>query len=215
MKKLGNVLHGLKEELTGLAGVMLASERMNTQRCIGKDLDTTKTIIDQDVEKEELTQEELNKLGKEISTIAKEIKGISGVMLTSERINTQRCIGKDLDTTKTIIDQSVDKEEFTEEEISNLVEEAKNMVDTMLVSERINSQRCIGKDLDTTKTIIDPKEAKKEIDKEEIGKKEIEKLVHELKGLLAEMLVSERINSQRCIGKDLDTTKTIIDNNKK
>ncbi len=164
MKKLGNVLHGLKEELTGLAGVMLASERINTQRCIGKDLDTTKTIIDQDVEKEELTQEELNKLGKEISTIAKEIKGISGVMLTSERINTQRCIGKDLDTTKTIIDQ---------------------------------------------------KEVKKEIDKEEIGKKEIEKLVHELKGLLAEMLVSERINSQRCIGKDLDTTKTIIDNNKK
>lgn len=33
-----------------------------------------------------------------------------------------------------------------------------------------------------------------------------------LKGIMNHLLVGERINSQRCLAKDLNTTKTIIDN---
>lgn len=36
----------IKEIFQGLIGQLLVSERTNTQRCIAKDLDTTKTIID-------------------------------------------------------------------------------------------------------------------------------------------------------------------------
>lgn len=35
-----------------------------------------------------------------------------------------------------------------------------------------------------------------------------------LKGVTSCMLTSERINSQRCLAKDIDTTKTIIEHNK-
>lgn len=38
------------------------------------------------------------------------------------------------------------------------------------------------------------------------------KVVNILKGIGNFLLVSERLNSQRCIAKDIDTTKTIIDN---
>lgn len=38
--------------------------------------------------------------------------------------------------------------------IKNMV---KDVFKFMLVSERMNSQRCLAKDLDTTKTIVDPK----------------------------------------------------------
>lgn len=31
------------------------------------------------------------------------------------------------------------------------------------------------------------------------------------KGILIQMLALERINTQRCLGKDMDMTKTIID----
>mgnify|MGYP001562231982 CR=1 FL=1 len=40
----------------------------------------------------------------------------------------------------------------------------------------------------------------------------INKLAKTLKGISKYLLVSERINSQKCLAKDLDTTKTIIDN---
>ncbi len=206
MKKLNEVLQSLKNDLSGLLGVMLVSERENSQRCIAKDLDTTKTIIDHKNESEEFNQEDLNKIGKEIQKITEEIKGMANVMLVSERINSQNCTARDLDTTKTILDIENEKYEFTEEEVKHLVDEAKKVVDTILVSERVNSQRCTAKDLDTTKTIIEHSD-----NKEEINKNDVENVVNELKGIVNEMLISERINSQRCIAKDLDTTKTIID----
>lgn len=37
------------------------------------------------------------------------------------------------------------------------------------------------------------------------------KLLNAIKGISAQLLVNERINSQRCIAKDRDTTKTIIE----
>ncbi|HSQ88210.1 hypothetical protein [Romboutsia sp.] len=37
------------------------------------------------------------------------------------------------------------------------------------------------------------------------------KLTNTLKGISNYLLVNERINSQRCLAKDIDTTKTIID----
>ncbi len=206
MKKLNEVLQSLKNDLSGLLGVMLVSERENSQRCIAKELDTTKTIIDHKDESGEFNQDDLNKIGKEIHKLTEEIKGMANVMLVSERINSQNCTAKELDTTKTILDVKNEKYEFTEEEVKNLVEEAKKVVDTILVSERINSQRCIAKELDTTKTIIDQSD-----NKEEINKHDVENVVNELKGIVNEMLISERINSQRCVAKELDTTKTIID----
>ncbi|MDK2564869.1 hypothetical protein QOZ84_15140 [Romboutsia sedimentorum] len=206
MKKLNEVLQSLKNDLSGLLGVMLVSERENSQRCIAKELDTTKTIIDHKDESEEYNQDDLNKIGKEIHKLTEEIKGMANVMLVSERINSQNCTAKELDTTKTILDVKNEKYEFTEEEVKHLVEEAKKVVDTILVSERINSQRCTAKDVDTTKTIIEHTD-----NKEEINKHDVENVVNELKGIVNEMLISERINSQRCIAKELDTTKTIID----
>ncbi len=206
MKKLNEVLQSLKNDLSGLMGVMLVSERENSQRCIAKELDTTKTIIDHKDESGEFNQDDLNKIGKEIHKLTEEIKGMANVMLVSERINSQNCTAKELDTTKTILDVKNEKYEFTEEEVKHLVEEAKKVVDTILVSERINSQRCTAKELDTTKTIIEHTD-----NKEEINKHDVENVVNELKGIVNEMLISERINSQRCIAKELDTTKTIID----
>lgn len=38
--------------------------------------------------------------------------------------------------------------------IKNIV---KDVFQFMLTSERINSQRCLSKEIDTTKTIVDPK----------------------------------------------------------
>ncbi|WP_270942769.1 hypothetical protein [Romboutsia lituseburensis] len=210
MKKVSVVLENLKDELSGLLNVMLVSERMNSQRCIAKDVDTTKTIIDHKDESEEFSQEDLNKIGVEIGKLTQELKGMANEMLVSERINSQRCIAKDIDTTKTIVDQNDNKTEFTKEEINKLAEEAKQLVNTMLVSERINSQRCIAKDVDTTKTIIEHDNKK-----EEVNQTDINTLIKELKGIVAEMLVSERINSQRCVAKDVDTTKTIIDHKNK
>ncbi len=43
------------------------------------------------------------------------------------------------------------------DELDNLVEEVKGLIGTMLISERMNTQRCIAKDRDTTKTIVDHK----------------------------------------------------------
>ncbi len=48
----------------------------------------------------------------------------------------------------------------------------------------------------------------------EIDKSEISKLAEELKTLMNTLLVGERLNTQRCIAKDIDTTKTIIDHKK-
>jgi len=209
MKKLNEVLKSLNEDLSGLLSTMLISERMNSQKCIAKDLDTTKTIIDHKDESEELNQEDLNKIGKELYKLTKDIKGMANTILISERMNSQRCIAKDMDTTKTIIDAKNKNKEFTEKEVEHLVQEAKKVVETMLMSERMNSQKCIAKDIDTTKTIIEY-----ENKKEEINKNELEKVVSELKGIVNEMLMSERMNSQRCIAKDIDTTKTIIEQKK-
>ncbi|WGX75102.1 hypothetical protein QJS64_13580 [Paraclostridium bifermentans] len=47
MRKLHKSLTNLVENLKGVGGELLVSERLNTQRCIAKDIDTTKTIIDQ------------------------------------------------------------------------------------------------------------------------------------------------------------------------
>lgn len=41
--------------------------------------------------------------------------------------------------------------------LNNLKDELSNLLKMMLVSERINSQRCLNQDLDTSKTIIDHK----------------------------------------------------------
>ncbi|MGL6106909.1 hypothetical protein [Romboutsia sp.] len=39
----------------------------------------------------------------------------------------------------------------------------------------------------------------------------INKITKALKGITNHLLVNERINSQRCVAKEIDTTKTIID----
>ncbi|WP_274541842.1 hypothetical protein [Romboutsia weinsteinii] len=39
-----------------------------------------------------------------IKQISKTIKGVSKFILVNERINSQRCVAKNLDTTKTIFD---------------------------------------------------------------------------------------------------------------
>ena len=44
-----------------------------------------------------------SKKGKE--DIIKSLKDLSKFLLTNERINSQRCVTKDIDTTKTIIDK--------------------------------------------------------------------------------------------------------------
>lgn len=37
------------------------------------------------------------------------------------------------------------------------------------------------------------------------------KILSTIKGISAFLLVNERINSQRCVAKDIDTTKTILE----
>ncbi|WP_042273542.1 hypothetical protein [[Clostridium] dakarense] len=209
MKNLKEGLISLKEELLGLLNTMLVSERINSQRCVAKDIDTTKTILNHKDESEEFTQQDLDIIGKELQSLTKEIKGIANTILVSERINSQRCVAKDIDTTKTILNHKNGSEEFTAEEIKELADEAKGIINTILVSERINSQRCVAKDIDTTKTILNPKDETKEV-----NKKDIDSLIKELKDIVNMMLVSERVNSQRCVAKDIDTTKTIIENHK-
>ena len=39
----------------------------------------------------------------------------------------------------------------------NILKSLKDLSDFLLVNERINSQRCVAKNIDTTKTIIDKK----------------------------------------------------------
>ena len=41
--------------------------------------------------------------------------------------------------------------------LNNLKDESCNLLKMILVSERINSQRCLNQDLDTSKTILDHK----------------------------------------------------------
>ena len=207
MKNLKETLNGLAGELTGLLNTMLVSERINSQRCVAKDLDTTKTILNYKDGSEEFSQEDLNLIGQELESLTTEIKGIANTMLTSERINSQRCVAKDIDTTKTIFDSEEEVKDFSESDIKELTDEAKGIVNAMLTSERINSQRCVAKDIDTTKTIFDATDKS-----EEVNKKDIENIIEELKDLVKMMLVSERVNSQRCVSKDVDTTKTIFDN---
>ena len=153
-------------------------------------------------------------LNKSLNNLKDEMSNLLKMMLVSERINSQRCLNQNLDTSKTIIDHKETSEEFTEEEIDHLIKEGKRLLDMMLVSERINSQRCLNQDLDTTKTIIDHVE-KIEDDKPhsqlKIKKIELENIINQIKGILNEMFILERINSQRCLNQDLDTTKTIID----
>lgn len=209
MKNLKEGLISLKEELLGLLNTMLVSERINSQRCVAKDIDTTKTILNHKDESEEFTQHDLDIIGKELQSLTKEIKGIANTILVSERVNSQRCVAKDVDTTKTILNHKDESEEFTTEQIKDLADEAKGIINTILVSERINSQRCVAKDIDTTKTILNHKDESKEV-----NKKDIEILMQELKGIVKMMLVSERVNSQRCVAKDIDTTKTILENHK-
>ncbi|WP_343348774.1 hypothetical protein [Terrisporobacter petrolearius] len=212
--KLNNALSHLKEELSDLLSMMLVSERINSQRCLNQNIDTSKTIIDHKDTSEEFSQKDLNAIGLEIYKLATEIKGMYNMMLVSERINSQRCLNKDLDTSKTIIDHKNTSDEFTEEEVDILIQETRKLVDTMLVSERTNSQRCLNKDLDTSRTIIDHKEKldnSKQVAKGKTKKQELENTIQELKGILNEMLISERINSQRCLNQDIDTSKTIID----
>ena len=61
MQKINEVLKSFKDELKGIMDTMLVSERMNSQRCIAKDVDTTKTIIDQK-ENENVDINEIEKL---------------------------------------------------------------------------------------------------------------------------------------------------------
>ena len=151
---------------------------------------------------------------KSLNNLKDELGNLLKMILVSERVNSQRCLNQDLDTTKTIIEHKETSEEFTEEEVDNLLKEAKRLLDMMLVSERINSQRCLNQDLDTTKTIIEHVE-KIENDKHHLKledkKLELDKVINQIKGILNEMLILERINSQRCLNQDLDTSKTIID----
>lgn len=154
------------------------------------------------------------KLNNALSHLKEELSDLLSMMLVSERINSQRCLNQDLDTSKTIIDHKNTSEEFTEDEVDILIQETRKLVDTMLVSERTNSQRCLNQDLDTSKTIIDYKEKSdnsKQAAKGKTKKQELENTIQELKGILNEMLISERINSQRCLNQDIDTSKTIID----
>ena len=212
--KLNNTLGHLKNELSDLLSMMLVSERTNSQRCLNQNLDTSKTIIDHKDDSEDFSQKDLNAIGLEIYKLATEVKGMYNMMLVSERINSQRCLNQNLDTSKTIIDHKDTSEEFSEEEVDSLIEETRKLVDTMLVSERTNSQRCLNKDIDTSKTIIEHKgesQDNKKPEKDKTKKQELENTIQELKGILNEMLISERINSQRCLNQDLDTSKTIID----
>ncbi|MGL5348808.1 MAG: hypothetical protein ACRDA3_15775 [Peptostreptococcaceae bacterium] len=39
----------------------------------------------------------------------------------------------------------------------------------------------------------------------------LDKITNAVKGILNFILVNERINSQRCVAKDIDTTKTVIE----
>ncbi|AUN14749.1 Uncharacterised protein [[Clostridium] sordellii] len=203
MQKINEVLKSFKDELKGIMDTMLVSERMNSQRCIAKDRDTTKTIIDRKEEPKQLSQSEMNKLHKELSKLVEDLKGIGGELLISERLNTQRCIAKDVDTTKTIIDQK-ENENVDINEIEKLAEEAKGLVNTMVNEEKLNTETDIDKDINTTETIMDEE---KNLENTE----EFNKLIEELKTLMSTMLVGERLNTQRCLGKDMDTTKTIID----
>ncbi|GAA0714974.1 hypothetical protein GCM10008904_31330 [Paraclostridium ghonii] len=198
MKKINELLKEFKDELKGIMDTMLVSERLNSQRCIAKDIDTTKTIIDHKEEKRELDQQEMKKLHKSLTNLVENLKGIGAELLVSERLNTQRCIAKDIDTTKTIIDKKED-ENVSMEEIERLASEARGLVDTML-NEKIDST----KEIDANKTIV-------ERDKNLENTEEFHSLVDELKTLMSTMLVGERLNTQRCIAKDVDTTKTIID----
>ncbi|WP_373600899.1 hypothetical protein [Paraclostridium bifermentans] len=207
MKRINDVLKSFKDELKGIMDTMLVSERINSQRCLAKDIDTTKTIIDQkEHEKRELTQGEMNKIHKELSKLVEDLKGIAGELLVSERLNTQRCLAKDIDTTKTIIDQK-EHENVGINEIEKLAKEAKGLVDTMIAEESLNTETNITNGMDTTKTIIDEE---KNLENTE----EFNKLIEELKTLMSTMLVGERLNTQRCLAKDIDTTKTIIDRKK-
>lgn len=43
--------------------------------------------------------------------------------------------------------------------------------------------------------------------------KMIKKIMSTLKGVSKYILVNERINSQRCVAQNINTTKTIIDHN--
>ena len=209
MNSLKEKLLNLKIDLKGLTKMILVSERINSQRCVAKDIDTTKTIIEHKDIVEDYSQEDLNNMGKELNSLIAEIKGIAKTILVSERINSQRCVAKDIDTTKTIIEQKDESKVFTKEDIKELADEAKGIVQTILVSERINSQRCVAKDIDTTKTIIEHKDEKENDNIEE--ESDIKEIVTDLKGIVQTILVSERINSQRCVAKDIDTTKTIIE----
>ncbi len=207
MKRINDVLKSFKDELKGIMDTMLVSERMNSQRCLAKDIDTTKTIIDQrESEERELSQGEMNKVHKELSKLVEDLKGISGEMLVSERLNTQRCLAKDIDTTKTIIDQK-ESENVGINEIEKLAKEAKGLVDTIMAEEALNTETKMKNDTDTTETIIDEE---KNLENTE----EFNKLIEELKSLTSTILVGERLNTQRCLAKDIDTTKTIIDRKK-
>ena len=151
----------------------------------------------------------MNSLKEKLLNLKIDLKGLTKMILVSERINSQRCVAKDIDTTKTIIEQKDESKVFTKEDIKELADEAKGIVQTILVSERMNSQRCVAKDIDTTKTIIEHKDEKENDNIEE--ESDIKEIVTDLKGIVQTILVSERINSQRCVAKDIDTTKTIIE----
>ena len=151
----------------------------------------------------------MNSLKEKLLNLKIDLKGLTKMILVSERINSQRCVAKDIDTTKTIIEQKDESKVFTKEDIKELADEAKGIVQTILVSERINSQRCVAKDIDTTKTIIEHKDEEENDTIEE--ENDIKEIVTEIKGIVQTILVSERINSQRCVAKDIDTTKTIIE----
>lgn len=43
--------------------------------------------------------------------------------------------------------------------------------------------------------------------------KKLEKIITALKGISKYILVNERINSQRCVAQNINTTKTIIEHN--
>ncbi|WP_263457705.1 hypothetical protein [Romboutsia faecis] len=43
--------------------------------------------------------------------------------------------------------------------------------------------------------------------------KKIERIISTLKGISKYILVNERINSQRCVAQNVNTTKTIIEHN--
>ena len=151
----------------------------------------------------------MNSLKEKLLNLKIDLKGLTKMILVSERINSQRCVAKDIDTTKTIIEQKDESKVFTKEDIKELADEAKGIVQTILVSERINSQRCVAKDIDTTKTIIEHKDEEENDTIEE--ESDIKEIVTDLKGIVQTILVSERITSQRCVAKDIDTTKTIIE----